>query len=767
MPERYSHPAILWDPVANCRMGNPACYAGAPEISSETFDYLYYFDSGSGNHSLRALRPALRPVLIPALRPALEEDTSVWGVPTPARPTPARAEELVPLTTPLTNSDETDADEDYAIQECVDYSNRAPSELFDKYDISSVDSPDTISRVLNYNMGNKKTSVSISALLNVIKVSYYNLHWNLFISNNPSRFTPAYYTPGIFVRRSSITEEFYKNLETLTKKVFEEDTKLVWLMYFVSIKKVTKEKASFIVNFPKVEEGTLITGEQSKSFTLGFLSSSTRNLNQINKFKEQLLKLKETLQGLRKCSIHSISLTHTAPVLPTMAVIGVSPLQMKTEIYLGSIDPVVEKVRGGASTQTTQRTYSITPSFWVAESLVKGQYTRLYLDAKSKNREYHKLFSYLTNVLDVLKTKAVYSSKKEKLAQAPLYGVELEICSDYKITELIDNQRDLFFICKADASISGAGGTKAELVTVPMTRKAQLVAWAHWFDQGKYDNFDVSTKTTNGMHIHVDRKSFKSPHHISAFTYFFGAVHMLPFIYTMSERSGLKNFNYTPLPGLQGDTFKYIDLTPQRIERYFSQVRGGINLNKRPTIEVRVFKGIVSYANLAKNIDFVDSVLHFTRGISTIEKMDLSQYFSWLQATPKNKYRVLKEFLSPEKMDDVLKDASFMKTLIEAFSNRPLSRDPQNRTVFQKDLIDKSLGVSPFIPEYLNHMVKEHEHYLPLLVTSPKKWGRSKEGVLTIEGDVFSKPERALMYLRDVPLQKNYSRSKTILQKVS
>lgn len=269
------------------------------------------------------------------------------------------------------------------------------------------------------------------------------------------------------------------------------------------------------------------------------------------------------------------------------------------------------------------------------------------LPAANDRRQISTVLPYSSNVLTYLP----YTIKGPKEPQAPTYGVELETSSDYSPKQLIDAQRDLFFILKQDGSIYGNKSNAYELVTVPATLKAHKRLWAEFFEKIDYNLFDTSKATGNGMHVHVDRLAF-STNHLNRFTWFITNPANDVFMLAVSERPSKKNFEeWARMP------VHTHHATRIRASRSASATnrgnRGAVHFKGHTTVEVRMFKGIVSYATIVKNLEFVDSVFEYTR-TNMLCQMSLKHYLAWLDATPKNKYQILKTFLSEIKLQDMV-----------------------------------------------------------------------------------------------------------------
>lgn len=268
-----------------------------------------------------------------------------------------------------------------------------------------------------------------------------------------------------------------------------------------------------------------------------------------------------------------------------------------------------------------------------------------------------RVLNYSTNVLDLLN----YSIRGPKEDKATLYGVELEACSDYQPKEIIDAQKALFFILKQDGSITGSKPERYEMVTVPATLKAHKRLWAEFFEKIDYEKFDTTKDTGNGMHVHIDRKAFKSKAHLNRFIWFVTNPANYDFIYLLSERPSKNNLvQWAPFPNYDIRRSKIHNCRIATSRN--SNMRGAVHLKSNKTVEVRLFKGIVSYATIVKNLEFVDSIFEYTR-TSTLVQMCLGDYLAWLSATPKNRYATLKTFLQEAKAEKLIIGATLEEYL--------------------------------------------------------------------------------------------------------
>jgi hypothetical protein len=295
--------------------------------------------------------------------------------------------------------------------------------------------------------------------------------------------------------------------------------------------------------------------------------------------------------------------------------------------------------------------------------------------APGDRRMLEQTLNYSANVLMFLP----YTIKGPKEPTATLYGVELEACSDYTPKDVIAAQKDLFFICKSDSTITGSKGYCYEMVTVPASLRTHKRLWAEFFEKVDYRNFDTTKNTGNGMHVHIDRKTFKKDH-LNRFSWFIINPANKDFLFSISERPTRRNMeDWASTP----NCFNYgsKNSVARRAVSINGRTRGAVHYKGDKTVEVRIFKGIVSYATVVKNLEFVDSVVEFTRVTST-NKVTLRDYFSWVSSLPSNKYTVLRAFFAEANVTQYLPLAELTEYVWSATDDEDVT-EKLNRAPFK------------------------------------------------------------------------------------
>ena len=280
--------------------------------------------------------------------------------------------------------------------------------------------------------------------------------------------------------------------------------------------------------------------------------------------------------------------------------------------------------------------------------------------------ELYKKFEYSTNVIDIVGWKR----PREEVIDETLYGIELEVSTDYPEKTLIDSFPEIFALVKKDSSITGSKSNMGEIVTIPTTLRQHKKMWASFFKNLNEDMFDCMDKHNNGMHVHIDREAFdKDTMHLKKFCWFFGNPANHKFLFDISERtqdSQQKYAKFITAPGISKPTgtVKKGNLSFVNAERAHRQSdkNTALNLGKSATVEVRLFKGIVSFASIVKNLEFVDSLMEFTR-YHNYKDMNLAAYLKWLSSLHTTKYRTLRYCVEEMDIESLVKEAEIEKII--------------------------------------------------------------------------------------------------------
>lgn len=295
------------------------------------------------------------------------------------------------------------------------------------------------------------------------------------------------------------------------------------------------------------------------------------------------------------------------------------------------------------------------------------------LVTKTNRRPLHQLLNYSTNALDILP----YPNMEKKEKDPVLVGVELECCTDYTVKDLVDAAEDPFFLAKTDSSISGSKPNRMELVTAPSSIKYLKRQYALWFNKLDYTKFDVTNQTSNGMHVHIGRTHFEDDVHIRNFCWFMHNPANTDFLVHISERSHGDLQRWSPTYQFYANSrtaaFKETYKLVSNNHRGITNFKGGWKDAK--TVEVRMFKGLVSYAAIVKNLEFVEAVFFFTKGLTSYRDLTLRGFLSWLDKQPRNKFILLRKFIDQiSSLDRLLLAADIKDTIFNATDPNKVAR---------------------------------------------------------------------------------------------
>ncbi len=234
---------------------------------------------------------------------------------------------------------------------------------------------------------------------------------------------------------------------------------------------------------------------------------------------------------------------------------------------------------------------------------------------KKENYSYRPDFKYIGNQIKADTDNNVW------------FGLEVEISTDRtKLATYMSKYKDSVYL-KDDSSIRG-DKYNVEVVSMPHSFKA-LMAKDSWIEgMSKLPNKEANE---NGCHIHLSRTAFVSDKHYSLF-YF-----LLHKMETISTKVGGRELT------------DYCRLSPSgkvhTKENKSSRVRGrSVYLNEQgdPTVEARFFKGTVKSKNLKAYVQYIESILKYTKYNS--KSVSVKGWFGYITKKSK-KYTELLEVL--------------------------------------------------------------------------------------------------------------------------
>lgn len=230
------------------------------------------------------------------------------------------------------------------------------------------------------------------------------------------------------------------------------------------------------------------------------------------------------------------------------------------------------------------------------------------------------------------------------------FGIELEVNiqsqighSNKKRQEIADLVHETikdFCIFTLDSSIPFGW----EIKTAPCTYEYHLQAWKPFFDFIESNPGLLETYGTScGIHVHLSRDGFKNKHHLGRMHYF---IH----------RNGAGNREL--MERIAQRPYGYIGINnPSHYEvRHNRRTAIHTQTNGRPTTEVRIFRSTLVRSEFYKNLEFLHSLIRFTRPRCKDQHALLltsERYLNYVEEH-KNEYPNLWNFLNPDKKIDVV-----------------------------------------------------------------------------------------------------------------
>ena len=221
-------------------------------------------------------------------------------------------------------------------------------------------------------------------------------------------------------------------------------------------------------------------------------------------------------------------------------------------------------------------------------------------------------------------------------------GIELEVA---KMADLADefhermsfDEREFLYM-KEDGSL-GADGV--ELVTHPATMDGFKKMFPfESLDWARREGARSFAYHSCGFHIHVSRSAF-SPTHMWKFVKF--QMHQYELCQKVAQREDSSYATWHWEQSEHNDLPEYIKGKKSNGRRYLA-----INFQNRNTVELRYFKGNMLRGAIMKNLEFVQSVYDYTKGLTVRDVAfgalnNLDHYYEWLDSN--EGYENLKYFL--------------------------------------------------------------------------------------------------------------------------
>ena len=248
---------------------------------------------------------------------------------------------------------------------------------------------------------------------------------------------------------------------------------------------------------------------------------------------------------------------------------------------------------------------------------------------KSNNNKLRSCYDDVLKVLD----KLYFNDEDKKKTQ--LYGIEIETFSIQDkapltiIKDIEENYLKGIAICKSDGSIGDNG---IEIVSTAMSfnyiKNSNLF---YNFHKQVKDFLGSYSRSSTGVHIHISRDTLTK----------------LQILRIISFINNEMNFNYIArIAGREYFNNQYCETIFKNkdvleLNRYFKDYNNliysakysAVNLSKKSTVELRIFKGNIRFDVLNRYLEFTDCLINFVKNT----KISLNDYVSFIKFVDENK----------------------------------------------------------------------------------------------------------------------------------
>lgn len=209
---------------------------------------------------------------------------------------------------------------------------------------------------------------------------------------------------------------------------------------------------------------------------------------------------------------------------------------------------------------------------------------------------------------------------------SPFFGLEIEVeaihddSSPERGAELARRHCSDLIYCKSDRSLDNG----VELVTHPMSLEylQQCTNLEELLESLGAEGFRAWKTTTCGLHVHVSRAAFLSSSHAFRFALFH--YRNVEEVARFSGRTTRALNDYARLTHHQGDGHDWPRLTQKirhqgniSVERYTA-----VNLANSSTLEVRIFRGTLSFSSIVGNVEYLHALWAFTMSLSSHDVLE-------------------------------------------------------------------------------------------------------------------------------------------------
>lgn len=250
----------------------------------------------------------------------------------------------------------------------------------------------------------------------------------------------------------------------------------------------------------------------------------------------------------------------------------------------------------------------------------------------------------------------VFNEQKTPRDDAPFFGVEFEVeMSDIEnccsrralariVKEIIGTE---YMYSKHDGSLlsingeNGRGGL--EIVTHPFSWKfyKNTNVFQTLFGILANEKWNAQSERC-GNHIHITKNAFTS-FHLFKFMRFFYNKRNRPFFKIMSARVNPDGDHCERYCKWWQEDARRLKNVVKRKRNMVPDKHGAVNLLNKETIEIRIFQGVDNIEDFSRNMEFVHSLIEFTREASAKECM-LSKWLEFVTMRY-NQYRHMLRYM--------------------------------------------------------------------------------------------------------------------------
>ena len=216
-----------------------------------------------------------------------------------------------------------------------------------------------------------------------------------------------------------------------------------------------------------------------------------------------------------------------------------------------------------------------------------------------------------------------FKRTKADKPEDPSFGIELEV----ERKDSPKNCRAMAAMIRGDAHYfkdDGSLNEGFEMVTHPMSElhiKKHRDYFASRLELLRSNGFRSNQSSTCGIHIHISKEAFTTPHLYKFMKFFFDHQ---TFMLLVSQRKQSQLNQWAKL-GMRNVE----QIRQMADEKYGHDRYTAINLCNSATVEVRIFKGTLNERSFFKNIEFTASLFTYTKETET-SNVTLQGYFDFL-----------------------------------------------------------------------------------------------------------------------------------------